>query len=57
MTKTEHKSPDSPIWQAALKAGEHEVLKFDPLAVRQALRESRERRGRAVPHRIKSILP
>ena len=57
MTKTEPKSPDSPVWQAALKASEHEVLTYDKAAVRHALRDAREKRGRPVPHRIKSILP
>lgn len=57
MEKTEPKSPDSAVWQSALKASEHEVLKYDPAAVRKALRDSREHRGRPVPHRLKSVLP
>ncbi len=51
------KSPDSEIWQKALKLGEKDVLVYDRAAVRKALRESREHRGVKVPVTIKSILP
>ncbi len=51
------KSPDSEIWQKALKLGEKDVLVYDGAAVRKALRESREHRGVKVPVTIKSILP
>ena len=58
MAKIEQpKSPDSAVWQAALKASAREVLTFDRAAVRKALREGRERRGVAVPYRLKSVLP
>ena len=50
------KSPDSEIWQKALKLGEKDVLVYDRAAVRKVLRESREHRGVKVPVTIKSIL-
>lgn len=54
------RSHDSEVWQRAIEAGKREprdVLSFDPVAVRRALRDAREHRGRAVPHRVKSVLP
>lgn len=53
----EPRSPDSHIWQAALKQGEREVLKYDPQAVRKALHDAREQRGHRVPKRLQAILP
>lgn len=60
MAEPETKSPDSAIWQQAIEIGKREprdVLTYDRADVRRALHDSRELRGRPVPHRIKSILP
>lgn len=37
------KSPDSDIWQEALRQSQREVLTFDRAQVRKALRDAREK--------------